>query len=850
MAGQRIRDLLSAMAYEDGLFYCEDPSLAFSFICSPLTSTTDEAERGLQVLLNKRWPTDTALSFMLFGNPDVQQPLRQMMQLRTGDSPLFAEMSRRSHDFLMSSVDQPFNSMTDLRLRDMQLVITIKIPIANMEPTEEERKEIQQLLQSTKTQLDTIGFNPVVMDENAWLRMMTVIFNMGKDATWRRSGVDIEADEEEPLRDQITEFPSAIKVKHNGLQIGDETHVAVLSVKRWPKKSIFGMAHHYVGDSFKGFSGIRHPFILTGTVHFGDPVKKKTKLNRKFSMINHQAYGPLLKFLPVLATKKRHVDEMQAALDGGDRPVMFNLTMILFGQSEVDLVQAVANAETYWGGLTFGLMRDRFICLTLFINALPLCFDKAVMRDTFRHKTMATRHALTLLPIAGDWKGTGTPLLTFVSRNGQIMAVSPFDAATNYNVVVAASSGAGKSVLANNTIESTLATGGRVFIIDVGRSYEKQTALYGGDFLCFANDNDICLNPFQLIREGDDEEDFTLQTDMLAGLIEAMAAPTEKLSDFQREWVKRVMTECWAETGTDTLVDHIATKLFAYGKERDDRRISDISDQLYSFTSKGQYGRYFNGKNNVSFQKSLTVLELEELKHRPHLQQVVLLLLIWQIQDSMYLGDKNQRKIVLIDEAWELLREGNVAKFIENGYRRARKYNGSMWTITQSVLDLTSDVGQAIRANSANMYLLRQKGDVVEKLRKTRELELGEGGYDWLKTVHTVKDSYSEILFITEGRGGGIGRLIVDPFRLMIYTTNAEQVEAINRYRADGDDITEAIQKVLGNGTTRTLDAGQISRLLQQADNNDIARIEDFRKQKMSFEQAVAMVMGDRRNAA
>jgi hypothetical protein len=84
----------------------------------------------------------------------------------------------------------------------------------------------------------------------------------------------------------------------------------------------------------------------------------------------------------------------------------------------------------------------------------------------------------------------------------------------------------------------------------------------------------------------------------------------------------------------------------------------------------------------------------------------------------------------------------------------------------------------------------------------------------------------------------------------MIYTTNAEQVEAINRYRADGDDITEAIQKVLGNGTTRTLDAGQISRLLQQADNNDIARIEDFRKQKMSFEQAVAMVMGDRRNAA
>ncbi|ORP14430.1 hypothetical protein B7943_12470, partial [Vibrio cholerae] len=76
--------------------------------------------------------------------------------------------------------------------------------------------------------------------------------------------------------------------------------------------------------------------------------------------------------------------------------------------------------------------------------------------------------------------------------------------------------------------------------------------------------------------------------------------------------------------------------------------------------------------------------ELEELKGRKHLQQVVLLQLIYQIQQEMYLGERDRRKIVFIDEAWDLLTQGDVGKFIETGYRRFRKYGGSAVTVTQS----------------------------------------------------------------------------------------------------------------------------------------------------------------------
>jgi conjugal transfer ATP-binding protein TraC len=103
------------------------------------------------------------------------------------------------------------------------------------------------------------------------------------------------------------------------------------------------------------------------------------------------------------------------------------------------------------------------------------------------------------------------------------------------------------------------------------------------------------------------------------------------------------------------------------------------------------------------------VLELEELKGRKHLQQVILLQLIFQIQQAMYLGERGRQKLVLIDEAWDLLTQGDVATFIEHGYRRFRKYNGAAITVTQSLADLYANpTGRAIADNSAHTLLLAQ----------------------------------------------------------------------------------------------------------------------------------------------
>ncbi|MBF0391705.1 MAG: type IV secretion system protein TraC [Alphaproteobacteria bacterium] len=792
---ERAPDLFTVLAYDDDskLFYGEDQTLGFAFVCRPLVGLNEAAEQGLPVLLNINWPTDAIVQWSLLGLPDVFDRLDDMMVMRLGQQDrLLREMVAARHDFLLDAVDQPFSQRNRLRLRDVHLVMTVKAPLFGQEPSEEDIETFRQTRLSVEQQLTTIGLAPEAMTAERWQRLMTVILNMHPEASWRRK-VPAEVVDDRPLREQVLDFGGDVQVERNALTLGGKMRVAVMSVKRWPRLVQFGHAAAYMGDVWRGVNGIREPFVLTATVHYPDQMKLKSKVANKGMMITRQTFGQMRHFLPILGLKKDDHDEMQDAFDAGDRPVRLNITLCLFAPTEHELVQACSNAETYWGNLMFTMMRDEFFVLPLFVNALPLCSELSVLDETRRFKSMCTRHVLPLLPIFGDWKGTGSPLLTVISRNGQFMGVNPWSSHSNYNSVIAATSGAGKSVFANELIAGVLSCGGIVWVIDVGYSYLKQCKLFGGDFLRFSTDSDLCLNPFPLIKE-DDQEDFLEQFDMLTGLIAAMAAPTEKLTDLQMAQVKRTLSEVWAEKGRQTIIDDIAERLLAH----EDPRVRDVGTQLYSFTAKGEYGRYFNGENNVTFRNRFTVLELEELKGRKHLQQVVLLLLIWQVQSAMYLGDRSRQKLVLIDEAWSLLGEGaGIDTFFETGFRRARKYNGCMTIVTQSILDLSDKgVGRAVLANTANTFLLRQKTQVIEELKNGKKLDLTDGGYEWLKTVHTVSGDYSEVLIISD-LGTGIGRVILDPFTLLLNSSHPNDVAAIEKYSNMGLDIVDAIKGVL-----------------------------------------------------
>jgi hypothetical protein len=124
--------------------------------------------------------------------------------------------------------------------------------------------------------------------------------------------------------------------------------------------------------------------------------------------------------------------------------------------------------------------------------------------------------------------------------------------------------------------------------------------------------------------------------------------------------------------------------------------------------------------------------------------------------------------------------------------------------ITQSVNDLYRNAaGRAIVENSANMYLLGQKAEVIEGMKQDRRLPLSDGGYELLKTVHTLPGAYSEIFFITE-MGSGIGRLIVDPFKRILFSTKPEDVQAIKLLRRQGLSLGDAVKELIDSRQSKT----------------------------------------------
>lgn len=482
------------------------------------------------------------------------------------------------------------------------------------------------------------------------------------------------------------------------------------------------------------------------------------------------------------------------SLDRGNRPARVYLSLILFTRSEREAAGALINAQSFWSDQGWQLMPDVYFVKPFFLTSLPFNAEKAALMELFRYRTLSTEHVAAILPVMGDWKGTGTPTLSLISRNGQLMSLCLFDSSTNYNAVVAAQSGSGKSFLANEIIMSYLGQGAQIWVIDIGRSYKKLSDSVGGDFTVFDAASGVCLNPFEMVENYDEE------TDILVGLVSAMAAQQRPLDDYQEAELKRTMAEAWAVHGRGLSIDRLAEAL----KSNPDPRVTDVGVQLYSFTSRGEYGRFFAGSNNVSFRSNFTVLELEELQGRKHLQQVVLLQLLYQIQQAMYLGDRSRRKIVLIDEAWSLLTEGNVAKFIEHAYRRFRKYGGSAITLTQSIEDLYgSPAGRSIADNAAFRLYLGQKAETIARVVADKRISVSDATMRWLQTVHTVPGLYSEIFFQSDGGAQGIGRLMVSPFLQLLYSSRPDDVTAIERQTKAGLTIEAAINAVLAERGTQ-----------------------------------------------
>lgn len=756
-----------------------------------LDQTTLERLRGA---LSNNMPPGSFIQISLLATPDINAIVAEYLGARSwvdksgmnpGTAELLDTVVGNRADLFLKGKSEPLVAGSGVKCNKAVSMVSVKVPIREPMPTDREIKETRELVLRLRDSLATFGLYLAPSDDESYIRTLRRIFHMHEDA------VNGDMMDNRMLRDQVLGPGDRVTVSRSGVRVND-THIGVLSVKRLPKRANLGMMNYFIGDPRGNSNQITEPYMMTLTLHYPDQAAKAASVRRGAQVINYQAYGPMLRWVPRLAYKKHGFDIMVHTMEEGAVLVEASFSLCLFARDEDALSRLVSATRTYYGSFGLEMGEERHISWPVFWNTLPLFPSEESIRLTHRFHSMAVKHAINFAPILSEWSGTGDgAAMMLMTRRGQPILYDLYDSDTNYNAVLFAESGAGKSFLTQQMIMDYLSKGAKIWVIDIGRSYQKLCAAVGGEFISFNPESRVCLNPFTEVEEIDED------LDVIKALLAKMASPQGKLEDYALGRLEEAIKAVWSARGNSMTITDVSD----YLAHQEDTRLKDLSAMLYSFTRHGTYGSWFDGDANLDFNNNFVVLELEELASRKNLQQVVLLQLIAKIQHEMFLakrGGQVKPRILVIDEAWDLLSDDGVAKFLETGYRRFRKYDGAALIVTQSVNDLyNSASGRAIAENSAHMLIMQQRAESIDGAKSTGRIGIGDYGFSMLKTVHTVPGRYSEVLLYSGTRGWGIGRLVVDRFSQVLFSTKgAERYEVLGDIER-GVPVVEAVNNYI-----------------------------------------------------
>lgn len=783
---QPFSELLPYLAYNDekNLFLL-DNGVGFTFECSPIPFAGSETATILRGLFESNFPQDASIQFLLFGSRRISPLLDAYVVSREnvhGDS-IYTEFTKQRRDFLLAGTEKSLFKGFNLKVRNFRLLISMSFPCAKTpEGFEQKIQEVFQYKQSVLQILNTAHLNPKNMGPEQLVCTLSEILNPSHSLDDA-----LHYDPKIPVKDQIVYADTVIEVEKDHMVI-DGKYCKSFTIKQYPEKWDISSGINFCGDLFKNARQISAPFLLVLNCQYPDVAKEQANIARKSMMASYQAIGPLANYFPQQVLKKQNFDAFTLTFENGETPFFAYLNLFTFTDSLKEANEVAGVCNSLYRSLGFITQEDNYIMLPLFLQSLPMNYLPQTQKDLRRRKTFTTSNVAELANVQADWNGFGEPIIQLIGRRGQLQFFDIFSNPTGgFSGVVVASTGSGKSFFVNDLTISYLGVGAKIWTIDAGRSYEKLCKVLDGDFIVFDKDSKICINPFSKIIDLDDE------MPLLKDIVAQMSSRT-KLDDLSLSFIEEAIKDVYGRKGASMTVTDIAN----YLSQKNDPRQKDIASRLFPYTKSGAYAAYFEGESTLDPKKNYAVLELEELRNKKDLQEVVLLTLLYQIQQKI-VNDRTQKKLVIIDEAWDLLSGGNTTGFIEAGYRRFRKYRGACLSITQGVNDFYKvPAGEAIIANSDFFFLLRQRPESIEALKKSQRLSLSEGLYDLLKSVHTDTGNYSEILVYTPV-GITVGRLVVDRFTQLLYTTKAEEFAEVQKYVDEGASYMDAINKVIDN---------------------------------------------------
>lgn len=800
-------------------------SLGFMLEIMP-QSGADERMAEVLISLYASCPPETGIQFQLFGSPHIRSQLRQYDNLRIEDEDqaqkalawgkpvpntnLYRKLSRQRVNHLLRGTQSSLTSGFHYTLRDFRLMMSVAFPGHGRDMTK--REALLHLRDSMGSTLRAALLPNRVCDAADLINWCALFTNPDRIAHSDEEDLNydddrwLNYDDGREIRDQIVDFDTIQDAHANGLTFWKETVPEVLearfySIKGFPERFALWQMGSLIGDLMQPTLQYSAPFLITLGVHVLDPNAARAVVTANHVRATQNAKSKMADVMPDVRKKLDDWSAAANAVDAGGGLVSLYHQVAIFTSPE-RAVAAHESANAIWRARGFQLNADAYMHRQALLASLPMTLTPKFHKDLAKMKRVTRKtvaNAIHLAPLIGEWRGTSSPALVFGGRRGQLMTMDLFDNEGNYNFAIIGAPGSGKSVLMNEMAWSYRAISAKVWMLDLGRSFEKLCRKAHGTYIEFRPNVDICLDPFTHIV--DIQEDI----DMLVPGIAKMCSMQHTLDEVQYKAISAMVLKLWAQYGNDLRITALRDA-FKSGTLQElgvvnDQRIKDLAIMLNPYAKGGQYARFFDGRNNVDFTNDFIVIENEELKRRPDLHAVVNILLLHRITGEMYLT-RNSRKVLFVDELKQQLGDIGAddpvkAAVIEEAARRARKYGGALGTATQSADDYYGSAQMEAAFNCSDwVFLLRQKPESIEMLSRKGRLTMDEPKKRLLNSLRTEAGAYSE-LYISSPLGEGVARNILDPATHLLFSNKLEDNAPIDEMRAQGLSIDEAITALL-----------------------------------------------------
>ncbi len=516
---------------------------------------------------------------------------------------------------------------------------------------------------------------------------------------------DIYAEGALDLADTIA--PAALKVSSRELELGEKFARTFYTIS-YPR---------FLSDSW--FTPVVNlPRVFDAGI-FIHPIETEAALRnfqRKVAEIQSQIAERESKGLvrdPMLDTGYQDLEQLRDNLQQAqERLFDVGLYLTVYGDSKEELDKIEADVR--------GILDSRLIYTKPalfqqeqgFRSTLPLATDELAVNQKLNSSPLSS-----IFPFVSFDLTSNSGILYGINRHNASLILFDRFSLENYNSVVFAKSGSGKSYAVKLEILRSLMFDTDVIVIDPEREYESLAEATGGRLFNISLSSEHHINPFDLPPVKEDENPSDILRPNITNLAALFRIILGGLSPEEDAIVDRAITETYALkdiTGDADFTGVEAPLLSDFENVLSGMQGSESLVQRLSKYTKGTWAGFLNQPTNVDINKQFIVFSVRDMEDE--LKPVAMYIVTHFIWNAV--RHELKKRLLIIDEAWWMMKSEDTASFLYSLAKRGRKYYLGVSTITQDVEDfLRSPYGKPILTNSSIQLLLKQSPTTIDLLK-------------------------------------------------------------------------------------------------------------------------------------